>query len=96
MNTKLAQEFAAVAKDAEEILNGGGDNGAEGAAEGASALRSRLAEALAAADQTVDKASGSSDAVLSSIDDFIRERPYHVIGVALGVGLLLGLLLKRN
>jgi ElaB/YqjD/DUF883 family membrane-anchored ribosome-binding protein len=34
--------------------------------------------------------------VAESTDDYVRERPWAMIGTAAGVGLLIGLLLRRD
>jgi ElaB/YqjD/DUF883 family membrane-anchored ribosome-binding protein len=34
--------------------------------------------------------------VATTTDDYVRERPWAVIGTAAGVGLLIGLLLRRD
>ena len=80
-----------MAKDAEEIFASDGDNLAERAKE----IRDRLAEALAATDRTIKRLDGSSSPV-DSIGEMIRDKPYHAVGLAIGVGLILGLLLKRK
>ncbi len=43
-------------------------------------------------DTTVDKFQGAGESVV----DFIQKKPYVAIGIAAGVGLLVGMLIKRR
>jgi ElaB/YqjD/DUF883 family membrane-anchored ribosome-binding protein len=92
VNTKdrLAADLEAIAKDAKEFLGGEGEELAERAKE----IRDRLADALSAADEAIDRLKGAQP--LEKLDGLVREKPYHAIGLALGIGLVIGLLLKRK
>ena len=88
---QLSEDLAAIAKDAEEIFGGDGEQVAARAKE----IRDRLAEALAATDQTIERLAGPGKPA-GAIDQAIRDNPYKAVGLAVGVGLILGLLLRRK
>jgi ElaB/YqjD/DUF883 family membrane-anchored ribosome-binding protein len=89
---RLTEDLAAIAKDAEALFGGSDDNLAERAKE----IRDRLAEALEATDKTIKGLNNEPPSALGAIDQMIRDKPYHAVGLAVGVGLILGLLLKRK
>jgi ElaB/YqjD/DUF883 family membrane-anchored ribosome-binding protein len=59
-------------------------------------LKDRLTDARDKVGDFYTKARRNVIAGAKYTDDTIREYPYYSIGVALGVGVLLGALLKRN
>jgi ElaB/YqjD/DUF883 family membrane-anchored ribosome-binding protein len=59
-------------------------------------LRSRLSSALAAAKETCQRVEEKAVAGAKVADKTIREHPYESIGVAFGVGLLIGVLVGRR
>jgi ElaB/YqjD/DUF883 family membrane-anchored ribosome-binding protein len=93
---KLLADFKVVIADAEELLrltaNQAGDRVAEiraRAQDNLNTARVKLAEAEAA---LVDR----SKAVARATDDFVHENPWRSIGIAAGVGLIVGLLIGRR
>ena len=64
------------------------------------AARKRLSEAVKNGRETLDdlkdRAIASARAGAKATDEAIRDHPYQSIGIALGVGVLLGLLLRRR
>jgi ElaB/YqjD/DUF883 family membrane-anchored ribosome-binding protein len=60
------------------------------------AARERVASALEAAKDTYAEAQKSVAAGAKTTDKLVRDHPYHAIGVAFGVGALIGLLLGRR
>jgi ElaB/YqjD/DUF883 family membrane-anchored ribosome-binding protein len=89
---KVMQDLKVLVKDGEALLKAGaselGEKGHEmrarlqSAVESARAMCHRLEEKAAASARTADKA--------------IREHPYQAIGLAFGVGLLIGVLASRK
>jgi ElaB/YqjD/DUF883 family membrane-anchored ribosome-binding protein len=59
-------------------------------------LRERLARKLDAARATCRRFEEKTKEGAKATDKVIREHPYHSLGVALGVGIVIGLLLKRK
>jgi len=93
LNTdKLVADLKRVVRDSEELLHATTNVAGEKASE----LRERLSKTLETAKRTCrgleEKAIDSAKAA----DKVIREHPYETIGVAFGVGLLIGVLTARK
>jgi ElaB/YqjD/DUF883 family membrane-anchored ribosome-binding protein len=89
---KLLEDLKTVVSDGEELLRAG----VHDLTEHGMAARERLAAALGAAKETSRKLEERARAGFKATDRLIREHPYESIGIALGIGLLVGLLLKRR
>ena len=89
---KLLQDLRAVVHDGEELLKAG----ASELSEGGMAARERLSAALDAARETRRKLEERAIAGAKATDRVIREHPYESIGIAFGVGMLLGVLINRK
>jgi ElaB/YqjD/DUF883 family membrane-anchored ribosome-binding protein len=89
---RLLQDLRAVVHDGEELLKAGARNLSEHGV----AARERLAAALEAAKETRRKLEERVIAGTRQTDRLVREHPYQSIGVAFGVGMLLGILLNRR
>ena len=93
---KLVADFRLVVADAEELLrltaNQAGDKAAD--------LRARVQDHLVTAKQKLAEAETSvrdnAKAVARATDDYVRDNPWRAVGVAAGVGLLVGLLIGRR
>lgn len=89
---KLIENFKHVVRDAQEVLRTTASNVGEKATAARSQLEESLKEAknrLAVAEAViVDRTKEYAEAT----DTFVRDQPYKAIGIAAGVGLLLGLL----
>ncbi|HWD20884.1 MAG TPA: hypothetical protein VHB20_16580 [Verrucomicrobiae bacterium] len=92
LTDRLSEDLAALARDAEAILKGKGEDKAERAQE----IRDRLAEALATADKTINTLNSGAPSSSNALESFVRDKPYYALGIALGVGLALGYLFKRK
>ena len=79
-------------RDGEELLRAG----AEDLSERGAAAKEKLAAALEVAKETQRRLQEKAIAGAKAADDFIRSKPYQAIGVAFGVGMLLGLLASRR
>ena len=89
---KLLQELKEVVEDGEELLRAGANElGEQGMA-----AHARLSAALEAAKTTGRKIQERTIAGAKATDRVIRENPYQSIGVAFGIGLLIGILINRN
>lgn len=92
----LAAELRNVVDQAEELLRAIGEDGSEAV----SALRGRVHEAVDAAKSRLsdleEQAAGVTKQAASAAEQFIRENPWATVGLAVGVGLLLGALLTRS
>jgi ElaB/YqjD/DUF883 family membrane-anchored ribosome-binding protein len=91
-NEQLVRDLKAVVRDAEELMKATAGQAGEKLAE----VRSRLATALESAKGTCDNLGARTSEAAKATDRCIREHPYQTIGVALGVGLVLGFLLRSK
>ena len=89
---KLVGDLKTVVKDAEELMDAtAGQSGAE-----VSQVRRRLAAALDSAKATCQRLEEKTIATAKATDRVIRDHPYESIGVAFGVGILVGVLIARK
>src|SRR5215472_3695712 len=91
-NARLVRDLKAVVEDAEELLHATADLAGEKIKE----VRARLSTAVDAAKQSCHDLEEKSTAALQATDRCIREHPYETIGVAFGVGLVIGVLVGRR
>jgi ElaB/YqjD/DUF883 family membrane-anchored ribosome-binding protein len=89
---KLLRDLKEVVRDGEELLKAG----AHGLSEKGVAARERLSSALETARETAHKLQERAVASAKATDKAIREHPYQSIGVAFGIGLLIGVLVNRK
>jgi ElaB/YqjD/DUF883 family membrane-anchored ribosome-binding protein len=90
MNTQ--DSSSQIAEDTQALL----DATASTTQEAVVAARDRLKSALDAAGETYARVKAKAVAGAQATDKAIRENPYQAIGLALGLGALLGFLLSRN
>ena len=91
-NERLARHLDAVVRDAEELMNAT----AAQAGEKVSEVRGRLATALESAKAACARLEEQTVAAAKATDRTIREHPYQSIGIAFGLGLLVGVLVARK
>jgi ElaB/YqjD/DUF883 family membrane-anchored ribosome-binding protein len=91
-NERLTSDLKAVVRDAEELLK----TTAGQAGEKVSEVRKRLATALESAKATCHRLEEKTIAAAKATDRTIRDHPYESIGIAFGVGLLVGVLVARK
>lgn len=89
---RLLQDLKAVVQDGEDLLKAG----AQHLNERGMAARERLSAGLEAARETQRHLEERARAAAQAADLAIREHPYQSIGVAFGVGLLIGILVNRK
>ena len=86
---KLVQDLATLVHDAEELVKAAGSDLAGKA-------KTELAAALERMRSSCDRLEISAEAGARQADQIIREHPYQSIGIAFGVGLLIGVLVSRD
>jgi ElaB/YqjD/DUF883 family membrane-anchored ribosome-binding protein len=91
-NERLVGDLRAAGRDAEELLEATAGQAGEKAGE----ARGRLAAAVEAARVACLKLEETTAAAAKATDRCIREHPYETIGVAFGLGLLIGVLASRK
>ena len=89
---RLGNDLRRVVQDAETILKDTADD----AADKAQAARERLIAAVEAAKSCCRGLEEKAVAGAKATDKTIREHPYQSIGVAFGVGLVVGWLITRK
>jgi ElaB/YqjD/DUF883 family membrane-anchored ribosome-binding protein len=89
---KLMADLKTLTRDAEALMQAtAGQTG-----EKVSELRQRLSAALESAKATCHRLEERAIAGAKAADRAIREHPYESIGVAFGLGLLIGVLIGRR
>ncbi len=89
---KLLNDLKAVVEDGEQLLKAG----AHELSEKGQAAREKLAAALEVARETRRKLQDQAVAGAKATDRLIREHPYQSIGIAFGIGMLIGILVNRK
>lgn len=91
-NERLAGDLKAVIRDAEEQMQATAGQ----AGDKVTAMRNRLAEAIESAKATCRRLEEKTVAAAKATDRTIRQHPYQSIGIAFGVGVLVGVLVSRK
>ena len=93
---KLMQDLRVVVADAEELLRATAGQ----AGEKVSAARERIQENLVAAKERLAAAQESMVAKTKQAakvtDEYVHENPWKAVGIAAGVGLVVGMLISRG
>ena len=89
---RVKEDLRNLVKDAEALLNVTADDMSDKAKE----ARTRLGEALERAKATCRRLEEKTVATAKATDKVIRDHPYETIGLAFGVGLLVGVLVIRK
>jgi ElaB/YqjD/DUF883 family membrane-anchored ribosome-binding protein len=92
----LKDDLAAVLRDAEALMKASAEHGGERTAE----ARARIRESMEAARRRLHEAEQSAirrgEEALHSTEDYARRNPWQAMGIAAGVGLVIGVLLARR
>jgi ElaB/YqjD/DUF883 family membrane-anchored ribosome-binding protein len=89
---KLMADLRIVIGDAEELLKAtAGQAGAK-----VDEARARAQESLRAARERLEQAGAAAGASMREIDAQVRANPWAAVGIAAGVGLVIGVLLARR
>jgi len=89
---RLLQDLRAVVNDGEELLKAG----VQELGERGLAARERLASALEVAKETRRKLQERAVASARATDRLVHDYPYQSIGIAFGLGVLVGILVNRR
>jgi ElaB/YqjD/DUF883 family membrane-anchored ribosome-binding protein len=93
---QLIHDFKVVVADAEALLKATAGQGGEALA----AVRAKAEESLATAKAKMADAQAAlvvrTKAAAKATDEYVHENPWKAIGVAAGVGLVVGLLIGRR
>ncbi|WP_095143849.1 YqjD family protein [Pseudomonas sp. Irchel s3b6] len=92
----LMEDFQTLVSDTERLL----EHTATLAGDQADELRSQIHESLVRARETLkltqDSLSERSKAAVSSTEEYVQANPWQSVGIAAGVGFLIGLLATRR
>jgi len=93
---KLMQDLRVVVSDAEELLRATAGQ----AGEKVSAARERIQESLADAKVRLaaaqDVVAAKAKQAATATDEYVHENPWKAVGIAAGVGLVVGMLISRD
>jgi ElaB/YqjD/DUF883 family membrane-anchored ribosome-binding protein len=89
---KLLHDLREVVRDGEELLRAG----AEDLSERGAVAREKLAAALESAKETQRRLQERAMEGARATDRMIRENPYQALGIAFGLGLLVGVVASRR
>ncbi|HEU6449577.1 MAG TPA: hypothetical protein VFV23_14175 [Verrucomicrobiae bacterium] len=92
----LREDPAQMIEDAQTLMEATADVASEKVAEARKRLKQVMERVAECGKETWNTVSEKAAAGARMTDDAIRENPYSSIGVALGVGALLGYLLSRS
>jgi len=93
---KLKEDLETVFRDAEALLKASAEHGGEKTAE----MRAKIRESLDAAKRRLHEAEQAAvkrgeDAVHAT-EDYTRKNPWQALGIAAGIGLVVGVLVARR
>jgi ElaB/YqjD/DUF883 family membrane-anchored ribosome-binding protein len=92
LNAPPTENFESLAQDAEAFVN----ETSTGLGDRARDARARLTASVAAAKATLGRLNEKAIQGARATDRVIREHPYQSIGIAFGIGILIGVLVSRK
>jgi ElaB/YqjD/DUF883 family membrane-anchored ribosome-binding protein len=93
---KLMSDLKVVIADAEELLKMTADQVGDKAVELRQRMMARMEEAKADLARMQDIAMGKAKDAGRAADTYVRENPWTAVGIAAGVGVVLGMLISRR
>lgn len=94
--SQLIDDLTAVVRDAESLLRATAAQTGDKVEE----IRARAQESVRAAKERLatieDQALEHARALAGDADDYVRDNPWQAVGIAAGIGLVLGLLMSRR
>jgi ElaB/YqjD/DUF883 family membrane-anchored ribosome-binding protein len=93
---KLMTDLRTVIADAEEVLKVTADQASAGAADLRVRMQERLQQARIRLHDLQESAVARARAAGHAADDYVHENPWKAIGVAAGIGVIIGLLIGRR
>jgi ElaB/YqjD/DUF883 family membrane-anchored ribosome-binding protein len=93
---QILSDLETLTHDAEELLKATATDMSDKATEARNRVSTALDRAKNAGVQLREQAISSAKAATKKADTLIRDHPYESIGIALGIGLLLGVVVARR
>jgi len=93
---KLIADFKVVLSDAEELLKATASQTGDKAAEMREKVTEHIKRAKFRMQEEQEKVLARTKEVAGATDDYVHDHPWQAVGMAAGVGVLLGLLIGRR
>lgn len=93
---QLVSDIKTVIADAEEVLSATADQAGEKVANLRARVQTRLRDAKVRLDEAEAVLIAKSRAAAQATDAYVHESPWTAVGIAAGVGLLVGLVIGRR
>ena len=93
---RVMADLKSLVRDSEDLLKATAGDVSEKAKEARARISSALERAKETCEQLQEQTAASARAAAMKADEVIRTHPYESIGVAFGVGLLIGVLVTRK
>jgi ElaB/YqjD/DUF883 family membrane-anchored ribosome-binding protein len=93
---QLVSDIKSVISDAEEMLTATADQAGDKALKLRERIKARLGEAKDRLKEAESVLVDKTKAAARATDDYVHESPWTAVGIAAGVGLLVGLLIGRR
>lgn len=93
---KLVQDLKTVMHDAEALIRATSNQTGEKIQEVRARAEESLRQARVRVTQVEDEALRRAREVADATEEYVRDNPWQSVGIAAGVGLLIGLLLSRR
>lgn len=92
----FVKELKGVVSDAEAMLEDLASSTAEGLSSARYSMQEKMGEARSRLEDLRSVISGRAHEAADQVDEFVKHRPWQVLGGAVVVGFVVGLLLRRH
>lgn len=93
---KLMADFKVVIADAEELLKATAHDASEKAVAARAKIEARLRDAKAKLADLEEVITARAKQAATATDQYVHDNPWKAVGIAAGVGLLVGMLIGRR
>ena len=93
---QLLEEFQALVRDTERLLQHSASLAGEQAEELREQIRNSLGRARSTLHNAEDALHARGKAALEATEGYVQTHPWQTLGIAAGIGLLLGMLISRR
>ena len=93
---KLAQDLKIVISDAEELLRATASTAGERVAAAREKVQDSLDRAKVKLAEVEDVIIDRSKQAARATDEYVRENPWRAVGIAAGIGVIIGMLISRR
>jgi ElaB/YqjD/DUF883 family membrane-anchored ribosome-binding protein len=93
---RVLTDLQALARDAEDLLKATAGDVSERAKEARARVNAALERAKTTCGDLKEQGIASAKDAVKKTDSMIRAHPYESIGIAFGIGLLIGVLMRRK